>query len=354
MTMIDEGILRDALFRAAAECEVSDLAKAAILGAAAVDEVTPRRRLVPDVIREPGRPRTLFAVAAVLVLVSAIAVPLFRGEALAPAKLSTTPTTVRGEASPVAPNSLSVGTALLPPAEAKTLTSTGFAAATTQKIESTGTVNLAVARGRVESTFAKLASLATQLHGLVTSTQANSRRTSGSFASGTIVLQVPEPSFARFVAEVERAGRATSVNTSSNNVTGQYVDLQARISALKASLAQYLRIMTKATTIGGILAVQNQIDTIQTEIEQDQGQLKVLANETTYASLTVNVTETRHHVATTRTGFGKAWHDSIRGFIAGFEWIVRLAGPALFAIIVLGALYEIVKYTRRAIRRRRI
>jgi hypothetical protein len=355
MTLIDEEVLRDALRDAATECEVSDLAKATILEIADVEEAAPRRRFVPDAVREPGRARTLLAVAAVLVLVTAIAVPLLRGESPSPANRSATPTTVHGGvAFTVTPSAPSEGA--LAPSPEKALSGTGLAVSTSQKIESTGTVDLTVARGRVESTFTKLTALATQLRGLVSSTEANSHnRSSGSFASGTIVLQVPEPSFARFVAEVEHVGRATSVITSSNDVTGQYVDLQARIAALDASLAQYLKIMTRATTISGILAVQNQINTIQTEIEQDQGQLKVLANETTYASLTVNVTEAeQHHASTKRSGFGAAWHDSLNGFVAGFEWLVRLAGPAFFGLLMLGALYEIVKYGRRAIRRRRI
>ncbi len=354
MTMIDEDVLKNALRDAANQCEVSELKKNMVLETAALDDAAPKRRLVPHIVREPGLPRTLLAVAAVLVFVSAIAVPLLRGEAPSPAKPSATEKTVHGETSPVAPNSLGVGAAL-PPEEGAILSGTAFATATSQKIESTGTVNLTVGIGRVDSTVTKLTSLATQLHGLVSSTEANSaNRASSSFASGTIVLLVPRPSFARFVTEVEHVGRATSVNTSSNNVTGQYVDLQARISALDASLAQYLKIMTRATTISGILAVQNQITTLQTEIEQDQGQLKVLANETTYASLTVNVTGAGHHHVSKRSGFDKAWHDSIHGFVAGFQWIVRLAGPALFAIITLVALFVIAKYSRRAIRRRRI
>jgi hypothetical protein len=361
MTMIDEDELRRSLANAANEFEISDDAVANILTTAARDEAGPRKNPVPAFVRQPGRPRTFLAAAAVILALTAIAVPLLRSEPHSPTLaaphgpggLSKSPsssqnlTVVHGTTS--APAATSTASTSL-----KTVTGSGFAGSNAQKIESTGTVNLTVARGHIDSTFAKLSSLATSLHGLVESSQANSTSSSRSFASGTIVLQVPQPSFARFVADVEKVGHVTSVTTSSTNVTGQYVDLQSRISALNASLAQYLKIMTKATTISGILAVQNQINTIQSEIEQDQGQLKVLANQTTYASLAVNVSEPGHHVSSTRSGFDKAWHDSLHGFVAGFEWLVRLAGPALFALIMLGALYEIVKYGWRAVRRRRI
>lgn len=359
MTMIDEETLRRVLRDAADEFLVSDEAIARILATTESDKALPRKNLVPVFVPHPGRPRKILTAVAALVAITAIAVPLLRSEDRPPTASANGQSTVHGSVAPKTPprglNEASPYGALLPESEVKSLSGTGLATSTSQKIESTGSVNLMVARGRVESTFTKLSSLAAQLHGQVESTRANSSaHSSKSFASGTIVLEVPQQSFARFVSEVERVGHAASITTSSNNVTDQYVNLQARIGALNASLAQYLKIMAKATTISGILAVQNQIDTIQSEIEQDQGQLKLLASQTTYASLSVNVAQTGHHSSTTRSGFDKAWHDSLHGFVAGFEWLVRLAGPALFALLMLGALYETVKYTRRAIRRRRI
>jgi hypothetical protein len=359
VTMIDEDVLRMALRDATDDFAVSDEAIARILATAECDEAPPRTNHIPKIVRQPGRPRTILAAVAALVAVTGVAVPLLRSENQPPRASANSIKALHGTGTPVTGGQdLAEGSpsgALPSRAPASTITGSGFSVGTSQKIESTGTVSLAVAHGHVQSTFTKLSSLAVLMHGQVESTQANSNAPSStSFASGTIVLEVPQHSFSRFVSEVERIGHATSVTTTSNNVTSQYVDLQARITALNASLAQYLTILKKATTISDILAVQNQINTIQSEIEQDQGQLKVLANQTTYGSLTVNVTQTGHHSSAARSGFNKAWHDSLRGFVAGFEWLVRLAGPALFALILLGALYEIAKYSRRAIRRRRI
>jgi hypothetical protein len=113
--------------------------------------------------------------------------------------------------------------------------------------------------------------------------------------------------------------------------------------------------MTRATSISGILAVQNQIDQIQSQIEQDQGQLNVLNHQTTYASLTVNVATPAHHAASTRrSGIDKAWHNSVSGFVSGFEWLIRLAGPVLFVLLVLAALSTLATLSWRTIRRRRI
>jgi len=228
------------------------------------------------------------------------------------------------------------------------------------KIEASGTVDLTVGKGKIHAALGELSGLAAGDDGFVSSTQAQYGTASSGTPTATIVLQVPEPSFAAVVTQVQRFGKATSVSTSSSDVTGQYVDLQARIDAAEASRQQYLTIMTHATSIGDILAVQNQIDSIQSDIEQMQGQLQVLDNETTYGSLTVNVTQTGPPppkpvaAAKRASGISKAWHKSVSGFVSGFEWLVRIAGPLLFVLILLAAIALVGIWGWRSARRRLI
>ena len=35
------------------------------------------------------------------------------------------------------------------------------------------------------------------------------------------------------------------------------------------------------------------------------------------------------------SGLVRAWHDSVGGFVAGVEGVVRVAGPVLFALLCL-------------------
>jgi hypothetical protein len=225
------------------------------------------------------------------------------------------------------------------------------------RVEEIGTVQLSVGGKHFQSTLTQLTDFATTDGGFVSSTQSHiGSKVTHSYSTGTIVLQVPERNFTMLVNQVRHAGVATSVSTSATDVTGQYVDLQARISALQVSRTQYLTIMTRTTSIGGILAVQDQLNTIQSEIEQLQGQLGLLNSETTYATLTVSLSQAGHLVATpphSRNGVNKAWHDSVHGFAAGVEWLIRIAGPLLFALLLLAALVLLGRWTWRATERRR-
>jgi hypothetical protein len=58
------------------------------------------------------------------------------------------------------------------------------------------------------------------------------------------------------------ADEVTSENTISQDVTEDYVDLNADLTNLEATEAQLLQIMTKADKVEDILAVQNQLTNI--------------------------------------------------------------------------------------------
>ena len=159
-----------------------------------------------------------------------------------------------------------------------------------------------------------------------------------------MTLQVPVASFATVLKAAEALGKASRLTTKATDVTAQYVDLQSRITALEASRQQYLTIMTKASSIGDVLAVQAQLDSLQSQIEQLQGQLSVLGSETAYSTLIVAGERGGHRATITRRsrpapGLAKAWHDSVHGFVDGAEGLIRVAGPVLFALLCLAALF---------------
>lgn len=369
MSIIDEDLLADALHRAADSFEISHDAKERIVAEAHATDKSQSATRVSKALHAVGRGRTILLAAALIVAVSGISLPLLRGEGALnknPGQhvaVSDQSRTVSGSGfSVTSPPTLSASQGAAN-TSSKSLTGSPTPASgaalkvgTSVKIESSGSITLTVHTGGVANALTKLGQVAKGDGGFVVSTRANAGSTGNStFSSGFVILQVPQRRFDTLVTQVQRVGHATLVNTASSDVTSQYVDLGARLTALEASRRQYLAIMARASTISDILAVQAQLNNLQSQIEQLQGQMNVLNNETTYGSLTVNVTtknssSSAHH----ESGIAKAWHDSIRGFVAGFEWLVRAAGPALFALLCLGALLVLGRYGWRAVRRRRL
>jgi hypothetical protein len=229
----------------------------------------------------------------------------------------------------------------------------GNGAAQGALIEETGAITEVVPGADIQSDTTALMNVATAYGGFVASTQTQSAAP-GSPAQSTVTLQVPEARFDQVLNVVKGYGKEASLTTQATDVTGQYVDLQARITALQDSRQQYLTIMTKATTIGGILSVQSQLDTLQGQLDQLQGQLRVLNNQTTYATLAVTITQKAVIPLPPKpqSGLDKAWHGAVNGFVAGGEGVVRLSGPMLFALLLTAALFAMGRTAWRFGRRR--
>jgi hypothetical protein len=236
----------------------------------------------------------------------------------------------------------SQGSTAAPPVTTPTApTLPGGAVGQSAKIEQTGTLGLAVGRGRLAKTMTQLTALAGAYGGFVANSQTQSGAGAGGAPYGSVTVQVPVQSFSAVLRQAQTLGRTSGLTTKATDVTGQYVDLQSRITALQDTRQQYLTILAKATTVGDVLAVQEQLDGVQTQIEQLQGQLQVLSSETSYSTLTVTVNEGTPPPPPgplPGSGLVRAWHDSVGGFVAGVEGLVRVAGPALFALVCLGLL----------------
>jgi hypothetical protein len=83
------------------------------------------------------------------------------------------------------------------------------------------------------------------------------------------------------------ATKVVAEQTQAVDVTGQYVDLEARIRNLRASETALLAIAEKATRVSDILEVQAQITSVRGQIEQLEAQRNDLGDRTSYGTLTV-------------------------------------------------------------------
>ena len=87
------------------------------------------------------------------------------------------------------------------------------------------------------------------------------------------------------------SGPGTTVvaeRTQAVEVTGQIVDLEARIRNLRASESALQAIATDATRVSDVLEVQAQLTQVRGEIEQLTAQLVALEDQTAYATLTAS------------------------------------------------------------------
>jgi hypothetical protein len=247
-------------------------------------------------------------------------------------------------------------------------------ALTATRVVRTGDLSLVVPS--ISSAMARLTSLASAAGGYVQSSDTTAGGTTepgttvtGTTVTGTtvsgppsgdITVRVPAGDFDSAVAAAQRLGRTQSLTTSATDVTGRYVDLVAQATALRRTRSTYLSILSTARTIGATLSVQQRIQDVQSQLDRIEGQRKVLAAQSSDATLSVSLTQkgAKSPVAPVSTGIGAAWHRSVHRFSVGLDAVVGALGPLLLAVLLLAVVAAIglggYRGTRRVMARRRI
>jgi len=160
---------------------------------------------------------------------------------------------------------------------------------------------------------------------------------------GSVTIRIPAHGFESAIAEIKMLGTLKSESLSAEDVTEEYVDLQARRTALANQLAQYTRIMEKAENVSEILEVQTQIERVQVEIDRIDGRLKYLDNRVDYATITVTLAEPEPVGG--REGFSliSVINEGIAGFltvVAGLVIILISIIPLVILGVVVYLLYR--------------
>lgn len=224
------------------------------------------------------------------------------------------------------------------------------------KIVHTGALGLVVPKGQVTPVLTKLSGLAQGFNGYVAS---SSTAESGTRPTGTVLLRIPADSYDTAVAQARTYGKVSTSTSSAMDVTASYTDLNAQINALKKTRDHYLTLLASAKTVPETLAVQQRIDNAQLQIDQLQGQVNVLANQASYGTLSVTVSQKAAVVVPPKpvkpqSGLSKAWHQAKDGFVSGIESLIAHSGRALVVLLVLLGGLAVIRAGWRIGRRRMV
>jgi len=153
----------------------------------------------------------------------------------------------------------------------------------------TAQIGVEVKNGDFDSTVDKLFAISTTLGGYISGSAASAD--TGSLRNGTITFLVPTEKFTEAVREVRALGTVQNLAIGGQDVSAQYVDLQARLKNTEAQRDAMLALLSQAKTVPEIIAVQNQLGTITGQIEQLKGQIAYYDHATSYSTISVNVHE---------------------------------------------------------------
>ena len=196
-----------------------------------------------------------------------------------------------------------------------------------------------------QKTRAAIQKAVTEVKGYVAS---DSKDENDGRQTSTIMLRVPADQFDALVDRITAdAGKIDYKNIEVNDVTQEYIDLDARLKTKKDLEARYQELLKRANSVDEVLKVEAQIGSLRAEIESAEGQMRYLKNQVALSTLTVSFYE-----KTVAAGFGYKFQRALRQGWDNLLWVV-IGLTNLWAILLFVAIVWIVIARIRRKRKRK-
>lgn len=165
----------------------------------------------------------------------------------------------------------------------------------------------------------------------------------------TITMRVPAEKFAAAIEDVRKTGdRVISETIKGQDVTEEFIDVEARLKAKKALEEQFMEIMKRANTVGEALDVQRQLGDVRAEIEKIEGRKRFLENQASLSTIKIRL-QTPAALAHSSSGFGYRLMEALAtGFDFALSFVLGIVTLLIalipFLLFICLPLYLLIRY----------
>ena len=168
----------------------------------------------------------------------------------------------------------------------------------------------------------------------------------------SLKIRVPSKNFDAFLSSLtSSADHIDSKNIHIRDVTTQFIDVKAQINNNKQLEQRYLQLAAKATKMTDLLAIEDKLAAIRTEIDSAQGQLNYLSSQVSYSSLDISFYTRQANLVNNGNGFGYKFENSLS---TGWDTMQNMffsivsLWPLIFVALIIYLLIIRWKKRRRA------
>ena len=161
---------------------------------------------------------------------------------------------------------------------------------------------------------------------------------------GNFVIRIPVKKMDNFVTEFSEMSNITDKDSSQEDVTLSYVDLQSHKEALLAEETSLLNLLENATSIEDIILLQERLTNVRYQIESMESQLRTMDNLIDYATINLYISEVETYTPMETPSMGEriseGFMDSVDEVVEGGKNLIvflLVNSPffLIFAVIVL-------------------
>jgi len=169
--------------------------------------------------------------------------------------------------------------------------------------------------------------------------------------SATLTLRIPSATLTATLDKLRELGTVEEVSLNSNDVTMTTQDLDARITALSASVDRLLTLLATATDTDTLIQLETAISDRQAQLESLESERRYYADQVSLSTVTLNLVSEYNAPATEPDTFVSGLEAGWNAFLAFFAGLLIAVGVLLpwlvFAGIVTFVVIVIVRWNRR-------
>lgn len=215
-----------------------------------------------------------------------------------------------------------------------------------------------------DGTIEKLSALVEQYGGFVESSSVNGSnyytqsRGYSSTRCASYVIRVPSDKFSALMGSLSTLGNVPYSHTYTENITAQYYDTDARLTAYQVQEARLLEMMEAAKTVEDLIAIEEKLTELRYQIESLQSALKNWDRQVSYSTIDLEVMEVSEYTPEPQQSYGQELWQALTGAFRNlgqfFKDLLVFLVSAIPTILVLTALFFIFRplFRKLAARRR--
>ena len=154
--------------------------------------------------------------------------------------------------------------------------------------------------------------------------------------SASLTIRVPSNRFGDALQALKSLdGEIQTSGVSAQDVTDQFVDLQARLTAKQAEEQRYIAILNRANTIDEILKVDASLGNVRTQIEQLTAQINSIKGRTEFSTISMSISTLTALPGDTTS---KAWDPSktVGRALAALGAMMQVFADVVIWLVVFG------------------
>lgn len=160
-----------------------------------------------------------------------------------------------------------------------------------------------------------------------------------------IIVRVPSKNFDSFLSEISKGvAYFDNKEIASQDVTEEYIDINARLKAKKVLESRYLELLEKAKKVTEMLEIERQLSLIREEIESKEGQIRYMQSQISMSTITIEFYKNIANEGGARISYGsKIGNALLSGFNGISSFFIGLLSIWPFLIILALGFYFIRK-----------